>query len=227
MVPEEEVGVGNQKGIHAPKEERDSVFKREFYFPQPRVMKSVREIEDSPWLLMLRRYLDLPNRSLDYVYLLTSNFKYIDVLLNWLISAVVRSNVSVHDILIISMDYSTHELLTKKKFHSIFVSPSFIFSHTFNFSQPFDEVMMLRLALMRIINHLGVSVAMFDTDAIMLKNPNLLFARQADADIIGSVGTIPDDLFEEWGVTICIGMVLVKSSEKTGSFSFYDIAIRC
>ena len=74
--------------------------------------------------------------------------------------------------------------------------------------------MMLRLTIMRIINHFGFNVAMFDTDAVML----IIFDTLGTKDIIGSIGTIPDDLFKEWKVTICIGVVLVKSSERTGEW---------
>ena len=87
----------------------------------------------------------------------------------------------------------------------------------FNFSAPFERVMMLRLSLMRIISHFGFNVAMIDTDAIMLRNPEPLFDAQEGMDIVGSMGTIPKDLMDEWPMTICIGVVLIRSSEKTGT----------
>lgn len=217
---EDRGGVENHEVVQAIREGHNSVFRQGFSFPQPRVMKTFEEIEASSWMISLHSYLRNRDPSANYIYLVTSNFKYIDVLLNWLISAVVRSNVPIHQILIISMDYATYSLLHKRKFHSLFISPSSIFSPGYNFSEPFEEVMMLRLTLMRIINHFGVGVAMLDTDAVMLRNPKYLFAEHAEADIVGSVGTIPDDLFAEWGVTICIGMVLVRSSKETGERSF-------
>lgn len=192
------------------------IFRDDFSFPQPRVMERLAVIKSSSWMRGLHRYLRSLNEDVEYIHLLTSNFKYIDVLLNWLISAAVRNNIPTQNILIVSMDTATHKILLEKKFCSILVPPFSLFSLQSNFSKPFEKVMMLRLTLMRIINHFGFNVAMFDTDAILLRDPKHIFGRLANADIIGSVGTIPDDLFMEWGVTICIGVVLIKSSVRTG-----------
>ena len=196
--------------------EKTFVFREDFSFPQPLVMRELAEIEPAPWIHSLRTFLHSLDPSMSHIYLLTSNFDYVDVLLNWLISAVVRSDIPIKTILTVSMDYATHRLLIERGFNSIFVSPSFLFLPSAEFSQPFEKVMMLRLAIMRIINHFGFNVAMFDTDAILLRDPQPLFAGQVNADIVGSVGTIPDDLFAEWKVTICIGVVLVRSTPKTG-----------
>ena len=192
-------------------------FKEGFSFPQPRVMKPLESIDGTSWMKNLQFYLGSLNDSTKQIYLLTSNSKYIDVLLNWLISAVVRSSVPIQDILVVSMDYSTHKILQIKGFHSVLISPSFLFLPNFNFTRPFEKVMMLRLTIMRIINHFGFDVAMFDTDAVMLKNPQRVFDALDSKDIIGSIGTIPSDLFKEWKVTICIGVVLVRSTDKTGT----------
>lgn len=197
------------------------VFRQDFSFPQPRVMKSLEEIKVGSWMQHLHLYLSSFDRpaAAKQLYLLTSNHKYLDVLLNWLISAVVRSKVPIHSILTVSMDVTTHQTLRTRGFHSILITPAHLFSHSANFSVPFEHVMMLRLSLLRIINHFGFDVVMVDTDAIMLKDPQELLDAHSDADIVGSVGTIPEDLFMMWNVTICIGFVLVRSSERTGERS--------
>ena len=196
------------------------VFRQDFSFPQPRVMKSLEEIKKGHWVENLSIYLSsFDGQAAKQLYLLTSNHKYIDVLLNWLISAVVRSKVPIHNILTISMDVTTHQTLRTRGFPSILVTPSHLFSHSANFTTPFERVMMLRLSLLRIINHFGFDVVMVDTDAIMLRNPQELLDAHSGADIVGSIGTIPEDLFMMWNVTICIGFVLVRSSERTGETS--------
>ena len=103
-------------------------FKEGFSFPQPRVMKSLESIKDASWMKNLQFYLRSLNDSTKQIYLLTSNTAYIDVLLNWLISAVVRSSIPIRNILVISMDYSTHKILQTKGFHSVLVAPSFLTS---------------------------------------------------------------------------------------------------
>ena len=207
------------------KNRKQFTFRNNFSFPQPKVMKPLQMIEQATWMQDLHRYLD--SLKIKQMYLLTSNIKYIDVLLNWLISAVVRNNIPIQDILILSLDQKIHNILKGKKFCSIYVPPSSLFSPKYKFSKPFEMVMMLRLSLMRIINHFGFDVAMFDTDAIMLKDPKPLFDELHSEDIVGSLGTIPDDLFAEWKVTICIGVVIVKNSEKTGMRHTQNEGYKC
>lgn len=205
-----------KNGIQVAKEVKMFVFNEDFHFPQPQVMKPLEEIRDLPWMHSLHAYLQSLGNNMQQVNLLTSNFKYVDVLLNWLISAVVRSGIPIKSILVLSMDSATHGIMERKGFCSILITPSTLFSPRIKFSSPFEGVMMLRLTLMRIINHFGFDVAIYDTDAIMLRDPQEVFDSMSDADIIGSVGTIPQDLFKEWRVTICIGVVMVKSTFRTG-----------
>lgn len=201
------------------------VFREEFSFPQPRVMKELERIKKASWMRNLHRYLHSLEQDTKQIYLLTSNYEYLDVLLNWLISAVVRSNVTIENILTISMDYSTYSTLQGKGFRSVLVSPSSLFVPNFNFSAPFEKVMMLRLTLMRVISHFGFNVAMIDTDAIMLRDPQPLFDAQEGIHIVGSMGTIPKDLMAEWPMTICIGVVLIRSSERTGKLDYSQTEI--
>ena len=199
-----------------------SFFRGEFFLPQPRVVKGPEELERSPWMRSLHTYLRSLNDTTTtrhQIYLLTSNYKYLDVLLNWLISAVVRCNIPMQSILTLSLDYPTHTVLRTRGFSSVLVLQDDLFADQdsdLSFSSPFERVMMLRLSLMRIVNHFGFDVVMVDTDSIMLKDPQPLFDTLKGEDIVGSVGTIPNDLFAEWAVTICIGVVLVRSSERTG-----------
>lgn len=222
VLPDEARLASRQKselGVHV-EQTSPFVFRQDFSFPQPRVMKSLEDIEKGSWMEHLHVYLSSFDRqAAKQLYLLTSNHRYIDVLLNWLISAVVRSKIPTHSILTISMDVTTHQTLRTRGFPSILVTPSHLFSHGANFSAPFERVMMLRLSLLRVINHFGFDVVMVDTDAIMLKDPQELLDAHSGADIVGSVGTIPEDLFAMWNVTICIGFVLVRSSERTGERS--------
>ena len=190
-------------------------FRRDFSFPQPLIMKSMQQIASSQWVCRLRQYLS-DFTSDKPVALVTSNSKYTDVLLNWLISATVRSNIPLKTIMVISMEEKLHKMLVSRGIPSVFVSPSMVFLREATFSEMFEQVMMLRLTVMRVINHFGFDVVMYDTDAVILKDPQPLYDELPNDDIIGSVGKIPEELVAEWGITICIGVVLVKSSVQTG-----------
>ena len=193
----------------------DGLFHDDFFFPQPKVMRSLSDISQSPWIKDLHGYLSSYNYTRE-ISVVISNAKYTDVLLNWLISAAIKSNVPAKSILIISLDTTIHGLMLAKRFCSILVPPRSLIDSHVKFSQPFDEVMMIRLAIMRIINHFGHSFVMYDTDAVLLKDPQLLYDTIPHDDIIGSVGKIPYDLAAEWGITICIGVVLIRSSPRVG-----------
>lgn len=190
-------------------------FQSDFSFPQPNVMRTLDDISRASWVTDLRYYLSTYNYSRE-ISLVTSNSKYTDVLLNWLISATVKSGIPVKSILIISLDKTIHRLLLAKQFCSIFIPPRSLLDASANFSQPFEHIMMARLAIMRIVNHFGYDFVMYDSDAVILKDPQPLYDTLPYEDIIGSVGKIPYDLAAEWGITICIGVVLVRSSPKTG-----------
>ncbi len=190
-------------------------FKSDFSFPQPRVMKPLTEIDSSKFLHDLRKFL-LGYKSDKPLALITSNEKYVDVLLNWLICATVRSGLPLDSIVVFSLDTKIHALLTKRGIPSILTFPSELIRQDFNFNTTFEEIMMVRLAVMRMVSHFGFDVVMYDTDAIILKDPQPLYDHLHSDDIIGSVGRIPYDLLAEWGITICIGVVLIRSSPSIG-----------
>ena len=194
--------------------EKKFPFQTKFSFPQPLAVKRREHIAQEQWVQDLR--LLLSNVKSRQVALVTSNIQYIDILLNWLISATVRSGMPLGSIVVVSLDRSLHHLLQSKAIPSVYLPPYSLLNPNAYFSVPFERVMMIRLAVMRIINHFGFDVANYDTDAIILRDPRPVYANFSNYDIIGSVGKIPEDLVKEWGITICIGVVVIKASHKTG-----------
>ena len=194
--------------------EKKFPFQTKFSFPQPLAVKRRERIAQEQWVQDLR--LLLSNVKSRQVSLVTSNIQYMDILLNWLISATVRSGMPLGSIIVVSLDRSLHQLLQKKAIPSVYLPPFSLLNPNAYFSVPFERVMMIRLTVMRIINHFGFDVANYDTDAIILRDPQPLYASLAKCDIIGSVGKIPEDLVNEWGITICIGVVVIKASQRSG-----------
>ena len=189
--------------------------RQNFSFPEPQAVRPIEEIMKMEWFHMLTRYLKtLPPNS--QITLATSNSRYLDVLLNWLISATVRSGIPLTSILIISLDRHVHDLLQRKHIASLYILPEALVDPSASFQEPFEKVMMTRLAVLRILSHWGFDIANYDTDAIILKDPQPLYNGLRDYDIVGSVGKYPYDLTDMWGITICIGVVLIRSSERIG-----------
>ena len=72
---------------------------------------------------------------------------------------------------------------------------------------------------MRLLNHWGYDAANYDSDAIILKNPEVLFYEEfSDSHLVASRGRFPDSANEKFGLTMCAGMFMIKSSPETGTF---------
>ena len=56
---------------------------------------------------------------------------------------------------------------------------------------------MIRLAFMRLINRLEFDCAMYDIDAVILKNPQPLYDKHK-SDIVGSRGELPRQLMRKY-----------------------------
>lgn len=185
--------------------------------PQSRAIRPLKDVLKNDWITVLKDLVDsIPrDRALSLV---TSNMAYIDVLLNWLISATVRCHISVETIVVISLDENLHALLIKKKINSVYIPPDSLLDPDARFCVEFERVMMIRLTILRLLSHWGVDVVNYDTDAILLQDPHSLYSLHKGSDIVGSVGVIPDNLYQEWGITICIGVVLFRSSSRLESY---------
>jgi len=71
-------------------------------------------------------------------------------------------------------------------------------------------------------------VLVFDSDAVLLRNVQPLLNQFTESDIISSSGSYPFDVHRKWGVpTLCMGVVLIKSSPKIGRYTefFYNYVI--
>jgi len=79
------------------------------------------------------------------------------------------------------------------------------------------DVEIIRVTVMRLLNHWGFDVVIYDGDAIILKNPEPVYSRYRDSDLVGTFGgTWPQTLYKQWGVTVCHGTVVFRSTSRTG-----------
>ena len=77
-------------------------------------------------------------------------------------------------------------------------------------------VMVMRLTVMRLLNHWGYDAANYDTDALILKNPEQLFYDDLESsDLIGSRGysSVVKDVL---GLALCAGVFMIKSTLGAG-----------
>ena len=190
------------------------VVKRPFHFPQPRFSKSTQELLQSKWVVQLQDYLRTVNGK--QVSIVTSSIEHTDILFNWLISAYLVADPPLKNILVLTLDKSLHDLAQNHGFESLYVSPEMVIDPKAKITRVFSQVHIVRLAVVRLMNHYGFDIVNYDCDAILLKNPQTIFDSHKDVDLIGTFGKGPSHLFAKWGVTLNTGVMLLRSSAKLG-----------
>ena len=191
-----------------------------FSLPVPIATLPLGQILQTQWLKELRDFLSILKPHSGPISLVSSDYKYRELLLNWLISALVRVDTPLSNVLVLSLDPSLHTLLQGRGFACIHIPPESLLNPAVTVilsSHVASQVYVLRLTVMRFLNHWGFDVANYDTDAIIIKNPeSLYYQKYGGSDFIGSYGHSPDEVQREWGIAICMGMVMIKSTIHTG-----------
>lgn len=183
--------------------------------------RSLKEILAQDWVCDLQRFLKNMNEEKHIVNMIAANSNFTDPLLNWLIAALLRLEEPMVDVIVISLDRSLHNLLINRDIPSLLVTPELMmrtedFPEVYHMHNGFYQA---RMMVMRLINHWGYDAANYDTDAVMLKNPQSIYdaPENADWDIFaGFAISFPPILHKKWGATLCNGAWLVRSNPRTG-----------
>lgn len=80
------------------------------------------------------------------------------------------------------------------------------------------QIHIIRLTFFRLLNHWGYDVVMYDSDAVVLKNPQPLFDANQGVELVGSAGKGPENIGHVWGRTICTGVLLLRTSPGLGMY---------
>ena len=136
------------------------------------------------------------------------------LVINWLVSALVMTSPPLKNIIVISLDEKLQALLDNKDMASVHVSPETVTCG--KIKRKLSLGWITRCAVYMLLNHWGYDVMAYDTDAIVLRNLQDILDSFGESDIIGSAGGYPPNLVAQWGQTLCMGVVLFKSTTKTG-----------
>ena len=153
--------------------------------------------------------------------LVTATQEHEDVLINWLISAYMVAILPLNNVLVLSLSQPLHKLLVSRSIPSLYVSPTMIIKPQAEVNRTFSQVHIVRLTVMRLIVHYGFDLVNYDCDAIVLRNPQILFEKYRDADIIGTFGKGPMHLYIKWSVTLNTGVLLFRSNERVGELTSF------
>ena len=185
--------------------------------PFPYATLPANELLQQQWVRDLQQtLLKLPQKS-SPITLITCNNIFRDMLLNWLFAAKVRVSPPVANVVVLSIDQSLQQLLIKKEIPSVYINPdSFLTNHLH--LRRSAIIFVIRLTVVRLLNYMGYDTASFDADAIILKNPEALYQECHDSDVVASFGNFPIEIKVKWGVTICGGMFMIRSTRNSGKF---------
>ena len=189
--------------------------------PLPHLLVTPEAIFETQWAPELWRHLS--ELDTKYVSLCIGNSAYIESIVNWLVAALVITQPPLDNVLVISLDTELHEFLQEHDINSVYVDIDSICRGKQR------RFWLTRLVLFRLINHWGYTVATYDSDAIPVKNPQTLFAKFEDSNVVGSRGIHPRNLSKKWkSATMCMGMTLFKASKATGMTAFIiSLCFKC
>lgn len=189
-----------------------------FSLPTPKATLPLSQLVNCAWMTELRDYLTSIERGPHLVSLVSSDYKYREVLLNWLLTAEVKVDKPLSNVLVLSLDKSLHSLLKEKKIPCVHIPISCLLRPSLKLTKhvAFTQVHIMRVLVMRLLNHWGYDVANYDSDALILRNPEPRYKELSDRHLIGSVGHFPKQMDKKWGTAVCIGVVMIRASPQTG-----------
>ena len=174
-----------------------------------------------PWVLKLKEYVTTASHDPDpQVSIVVADMSCLRLLLNWLIAALVRLSRPLHNVLVLALEAKVCDILTPRKLNCLYTDPKSLIEQPktkiYLFSKHFVGVQ-IRLLAARLINYWGYSFASYDTDAIVLRNPQELFDAHRDVDVIGGAAQYwPMWAAQKWGFALCPGAMMIRSNKLTG-----------
>lgn len=200
-------------------------------FAHGEAVKSYESIIEAPWVFSLQSLLNEMNKhqaSLagtnpsiwehvpprNQVTVIVGNTNYTLSLLNWLVSAFIKTIPPLENVIVICLDKTLHTLLNKKDIPSVYVDPETVIRGKMHTRS--SHIWITRCTVYRLLNHWGYDVTAYDTDAIVLNNLQPILDAHLDSDIVASSGTYPFQLGVRWGLTLCMGVILIRRSSSTG-----------
>ena len=213
---------GSGSRIILPKQKRSLLFPDHDTLPHHEYLMSSEELKNTTWVADLHDYLMTLNRNVSpHVNLVFADYKHRILVANWVVAATLKVEPPLHNVLVLSLD----QLLC-----NFLVSSMLYMKHPPDITciaAPVDTMlsskgdnlwkasMMIRPIILRLINYWGYDVATYDSDAVVLKNPQTLFEKYTH-DILSSASMWPDSQAKPWGFTLCAGAILYRASSATG-----------
>ena len=180
-------------------------------------LKEKEELQKEEWVVKLHSYLLTLNKGISpHVNTVFGDYKHKRLVLNWITAAVNLIHPPLHNVLVVSLDNLLCDDLAKRSLPVACVSVSIDAVFNDKKLDSWLKGLMVRAVLLRVINYWGYDVASYDCDAVLLKNPQVLYDKRPDTHIFSAAGTYPNDVSGKWGFALCAGTVVFKASPAIG-----------
>ena len=185
--------------------------------PYAEDMKKIDDIQRAMWTTHLYQFLQSLNKSISpQVNMVFGDSDHLELVLNWIIAAHVRLNPPLHNILVLSVDQPLCDFLESKQLLITCIAvplKSFLKSYE---HKSWDQGIKCRALVLRIINFWGYDVASYDSDAVLLRNPQPLYDSNPDVKLFAGSGTYPSAISNQWGFSLCFCVLLLRSHPSIG-----------
>ena len=184
-------------------------------------LKSREELEKVEWLATLHNYLLTLNKSVSpHLNMVNGDYNHRYLMENWIVAAMMILNPPLRNVLVLSLDKELCDYIATG-IHTcsldvtcIVVSVNSIFSS--EAGEYWETGTMTRPVTLSLINYWGYDVATYDSDAVILKNPQELYEDHPNTHLISSASKWPYYLGKHWGFTLCTGAMLLRASPAMG-----------
>ena len=179
------------------------------------------------WVTRLYNFLHTTNTSVSpHVNMMFSDYGHRQLVLNWITAALFKIQPPLHNILVVSLEQTLCNYLLAKRdlaitcvvvqMEQLFLSEYLPNNVSATSLAHWIIQMKVRLPILRLITHWGYDVGSYDSDAVLLRNPQILYNDKQNFHIISSAGTYPPELSEVWGMALCAGTLLLRASSALG-----------
>ena len=191
--------------------------------PLVKYIKNREELQKTQWVSLLYKFLQTLDKSVSpHVHMVYGDSNHARLVENWITAAVIRLKPPLHNLIVLSLDYSLCNQLLSKNFSltCIPVPPqSLIVAHPNGTNTTWSSATMTRQIVLRLINYWGYDVASYDSDAVLLHNPQVLYDAQPNVDVLSASSTFfPRSLCYKWGFNLCTGTLMLRASPAVGVY---------
>ena len=173
------------------------------------------------WISELYTFLQTLDKSVSpHVNLVFGDYNHRHLVMNWITAALKILQPPLHSVMVLSLHHSLCDYLKARTLPltCITVTPDSLYTFPKSDEVHYGRGLMVRFPVFRLINYWGYDVAAYDCDAVLLRNPQVLYNEWQQVDVFSSSGMFPFDVSRSWGFTLCGGTLLFRASPAAGNY---------